>query len=92
MRPQTRLIGLLSLVFLLAVLTSYLALQKAAGATSGIWFEVSKLGLQLAGITVIGGLVSLGFRLWEKLRDEDRQHFAEFLGELHDPGRHGNDS
>lgn len=73
MRPQTRLIGLLSLVFLLAVLTSYLALQKAAGATSGIWFEVAKLGLQLAGITVIGGLVSLGFRLWEKLRDEDRQ-------------------
>jgi len=72
MRPQTRLIGLLSFVFLLAVLTSYLALQKAAGTTSGIWFEVAKLGLQLAGVTVIGGLVSLGFRLWEKLRDEDR--------------------
>jgi uncharacterized membrane protein YhdT len=73
MRPQTRLIGLLSLVFLLAVLTSYLALQKAGGATSGIWFEVAKLGLQLAGITMIGGMVSLGFRLLEKLRDDDRR-------------------
>ena len=74
-------------VFLLALLVAVAAIwvgaAKSTSRSADLWFEVTKAGLQLFAIALLGGAVAWAFKILDARR-EDRRRQDEYLARIAD--------
>ena len=86
-RGPSRTPWLVIAVFLLAlslgVVAIWLGASNSPSRSTDLWYEVTKAGLQLVAIALLGGAVGWAFEILDGRR-EDRRRRDEYLGAVAD--------